>query len=94
MFKKLEGDTIMLSNKGVYTVTELYTYNGGLYAKVGSGFVRLRTNGTTSKTDVLIVTMETDIALYKDKLGRLATDDAPNAVKLSSESRATLLLSN
>ena len=73
MFKKLEGDQVMLSIKGVYKVCDLYEWDGKLFASVSGGFVRLRANGTTTKLDLDIVHMEHEGDLYGDSFGRLCT---------------------
>ena len=74
MFKKLEGDTAMLRQGGVYRPCELYSWNGGLFAKMGSGYIRLRQDGTTTKDGVSLEHMEIEGDLFADKFGRLATE--------------------
>lgn len=75
MFKPLEGDQVMLSKKGVHSVHDLYTWQGKLFAKVGSGFIRLKTDGSTTGLDLKIVHMEFEGQLYKDRFGRLCTEE-------------------
>lgn len=74
MFKKLnkaDGDDVcVLCSKGKYTVHELYTWKKGLYAQVGSSYVRLREDMMTS-SGAVISHIETDVHLGRDRFGRL-----------------------
>jgi hypothetical protein len=76
MFKKLEGDTAMLVQGGVYKTTDLYEWAGKLFAKAAGGYIRLRKDGTTSKDGVRLEHMEIETPLFSDKFGRLATVNA------------------
>lgn len=40
-FTRVEGATCILKSAGIYTQADIYTYNGHLFAKRGSGFVML-----------------------------------------------------
>ncbi len=53
-----EGKAIMLSN-GVYSQRDLYTRAGRVYAKYGSGYVRLHHGGDTSAPKVRWVETDT-----------------------------------
>lgn len=82
MFKKLEGDTVILLQGGVYKPSEMFAWGGKLFARASGGYVRLRSDGTTSKDGVRFEHMEYDGKLYEDKFGRLTIDygkplDAP-----------------
>lgn len=94
MFKKLEGDQALLRHGGVYKPVDLFTFSGGLYAKLGSGYVRLKADGTSSKDGVSLQYLESDIALYKDRFGRLAVTDGPGhkTVELKIEGEKTVLM--
>jgi len=70
-FKPLNGDTVILVQHGLYRQADLYEWDGKLFAKLGSGYVRLRMNGTTSKDGVLMEHMEIETPLFTDKFGRL-----------------------
>lgn len=48
-FKQVEGEAAILVNNGVFSQVDLYSRDGYLYAKHGSGFVRLYADGSTSK---------------------------------------------
>lgn len=75
MFKRLEGDSVVLKSNGVVTVHDLYEWRGELYAAVGKGYVRLNVNGTTSKDRLYMEHLVTEARLYADKFGRLATEN-------------------
>lgn len=49
LFHQVPDAHIILASKGVYRQTAVFTRNGRLYAKYGSGFIGLRQqdNGTT-----------------------------------------------
>lgn len=72
MFKKLEGDEAVVASGGVYKPCELYSWENGLYIKLGSGYVRLKADGTTSKDGVALKYLATDRPLFKDRFGRIA----------------------
>ena len=77
MFKKLEGDTALLKQGGVFKPCELYTFQGGIYAKLGGGYVRLRADGTTSKDGVNFDYLEYDGPLFADRFSRLTAENGP-----------------
>ena len=74
-FRKLEGDVAVLQAKGVYQQVDLYTFQGGLFAKRGAGFVRLKADGSTSDAGVMLNHLETELDLWKGEFGRLCTED-------------------
>lgn len=78
MFNKLEGDAVILQQNGVFKEADLYEWSGGLYAKASGGFVRLKADGTTTKSGVRIEHMETDRHLFRDRFNRLATRNKGN----------------
>lgn len=92
MFKKLEGDTALLRQGGVYKPAELYTFNGGLFAKTAGGYVRLRANGTTSRDGIAVEHMEYEGELYSDRFGRLTVQDGPGYQRLAVIPGETLKL--
>ena len=75
MFRKLEGDTALLRQGGVFKPCSLYSFQGGIYAQLGGGYVRLRKDGTTSKNGVDFTYLEYDGLLYADRFGRLSCTD-------------------
>lgn len=64
----------MLSMKGRFSVHDLYEWDKKLFARVGSSYVRLKTNGSTSLDTQLIIHMETEIPLWSDTLGRISVE--------------------
>lgn len=94
MFDKLEGDTAMLVQGGVYKTTELYVWAGKLFAKAAGGYIRLRTNGTTSKDGVRLEHMEIEQPLFSDKFGRLATVDGDGFKPVAVTSEGILQIVN
>ena len=91
MFSKLEGDVALLVVAGVYKVCDLYEMDGKAFAGVSGGFVRLYENGSTSKPKMQIERVHTDVALYKDRLGRL-TFDATRGTSQLVPATSTLLI--
>ena len=72
MFKHLPEDQALIVQNGVYTPVDVYEGpEGGLYVKKGSGFVRLRENGSTSAPAIAVERLHRDQALYRDQFGRL-----------------------
>lgn len=94
MFNRIEGDTVVLSQGGLYKMSDLYEWDGGLFAKVGSGYARLRENGTTSKDGVRIEHMETERDLFKDRFGRLATKQGDGYLPVTLQDNGKLLLAS
>lgn len=72
MFNKLEGDSVLLRYRGAYRPCDLYTFQGGIFAKNGSSYIRLRADGTTSQDGVFFVYLEYEGPLFKDRFGRLS----------------------
>lgn len=85
MFKMLEGDTAILVQNGVYKVADLATRNGFLFAKLGSGYVRLYANGTTSKDGIRIDALSTEKTLFRDRLSRLCDGSVTGAEPVETE---------
>lgn len=71
-FKHIEGEAAVVVTNGVYQQVDLYERDGFLYAKIGSGFVRLSQDGSTTKAKTRLDFMSWTGPLYRDSLGRLA----------------------
>lgn len=71
MFAKIEGDQALLVQNGLYKPADLYEFDGGLYAKIGSGYARLKANGSTSKDGVMIKHLQISAELFKDQFERI-----------------------
>lgn len=85
MFTKLEGDVAILHSKGRLYQCDLYEWQGGLFAKQGGGFVRLRANGGTSVPSVTLKQVTTDRPLFADRFERLVIAPADGAAPLPQD---------
>lgn len=90
LFKELEGDVAIVVSGGIFKQVKLFTRNGFLFAAVAGGYVRLKADGTTSKDKLRLEHIETELPLFKDRIGRLGTEQMPNAQALG-RSEAPLL---
>ena len=68
LFKPIEGSAVIIYSRGVYQQTKVFERGGELYAKWGSGYIRLMKTGWTSYGDV----KWTDVDLPVDMLFELA----------------------
>lgn len=94
LFTECEGDVAILIQKGVYKQVPLYMRNGYYYAKLGSGFIKLHADGTTTHptTRLDTITVERIPSLGVDPLGRLCDRDAiTNSREITSEKIQKLL---
>ena len=91
-FKELEGDAAILSASGVYIQAPLFTRNGYLFAKVSGGFVKLGTDGSTSKAKLRLEELITNAPLFRDKFGRLCDGTVNGAAALPKSESERLLL--
>lgn len=89
MFKKMNGDQALLVAKGTFKEADLFEFQGGLFAKHGSGYVRLKANGSTSKPGVDFCHLETEAELWSDPFGRISVTNRdgykPLSLALSNE---------
>lgn len=67
LFQEIEGEAAVLVEGGVYKQVPLFKRNGYLYAKLGSGFVKLYADGSTTKPKCRLETLTWDMA---SQLGR------------------------
>lgn len=89
-FSKLEGDTCILQEKGVFKPCELWVWDGKLFAKLSGGFIRIRADGSTSRLGVQLEHMEFEGPLFADKFGRLTTQDGEGYRPLEVTQEGTL----
>ncbi|QSY98615.1 hypothetical protein J2J97_32440 (plasmid) [Rhizobium bangladeshense] len=89
--QQIEGDSAMLIEKGVYKPADLYKMDDYLFAKVGSGFVRIDANGGTSKASARVHKLMYEGPLYKDSLGRLCVAPGEKRTALESNVQQKLL---
>ena len=90
-FKQIEGDAAILVENGVYKQVDLYSRDGYLFAKIGSGFVRLMADGSTSKHRLRLDFMSFEGELGSDGLGRLVVAGHPKFKALPTEKQTLLL---
>ena len=86
-----EGQVAIIVKGGIYQQTPLYTRNGYLFAKVGSGFVRLASNGSTSQASTRIDSLVFDGHLCQDALGRLCDASVSGARSIEKNAEKLLL---
>lgn len=70
-FSEWNGEVAVLHSGGVYKQCPLYVWKGYLFAKYGSGFLRLAADGSTSSPKVRISAISLYTGMGADKLGRL-----------------------
>lgn len=90
-FKQIEGDAAILVSNGVYQQVDLYSRDGYVYAKAGKGFVRLMSDGSTTKARMRIDFMSFEGELGSDSLGRLVTKECSKFRPLLPERQQLLL---
>ncbi len=87
LFQELEGETCILVSVGVYTECRVYVRSGDeLFAKLGSGFIRLYADGATSRSKYRIDILTVD-KLYRGHFGKLFNQLAIGRVSLSNRQR-------
>lgn len=85
MFQDLNpGDVAVIVSKGVYRQCALSEMDGGLYAKMGRGYIRINADGRTSSPAYTVVQLATDLPLFKDQFGRLAVKEGKGRKALES----------
>jgi hypothetical protein len=92
MFKKLEGDTALVVQNGVFKVADLYERDGKLFAQAAGGFVRLYRDGRTSKSGLAFTTLVTEEPLFKDRFDRLCLTAGHGRSALQADEAERLLL--
>lgn len=90
-FQQCEGDAAIVVENGVYKQCDLYTRDGYFYVKLGSGFVRLMVDGSTSKHKLRLDYIDTTRALARDRVGRLCQVTVEGARGLEHH-QSTLLI--
>lgn len=90
MFKQLTGQSAVIRKGGVFRTCDLYEFKGQLFAKYGSGFVRLNANGSSSVDGLAVDLLAYDDALFQDKFGRLCVTGGPGRLGLAHETVAAI----
>lgn len=84
MFRKLEGDSAITVQKGVFRHVDVFAMDGNLFLGHGSGYIRAYEDGSTSKDGVNIRKLHCDAPLFKDTFGRLLVEMKAGAQPLAS----------
>lgn len=92
-FKQIEGEAAILASGGVYRQADIFERNGYLFAKQGTGFIRLCADGSTSKPKTRLETLSCDAPLAADRYGRLCRPDVPGSKALPADTSQKLLAS-
>lgn len=71
MFQKIEGDHAVTVKGGVFTQGDLYTLHDELFVKIGSGFLRVNKDGSTSQPGTRLHLLVYEKPLWADRFGRL-----------------------
>ena len=90
-FKIIEGEYVIVSQGGVYKQVAVAVRNGYLFAATSGGYVRLYSNGGTSKDKLRFDEMSWEGVLYADKLGKLTDGTPPNSAPLDKPTAQKLL---
>lgn len=90
MFKQLVGQSAVVRRRGVFLPCDLYEYRGMMFAKVGSGFIRLTAKGDTSQVGTEVDMLAYDGPLFSDKFGRLAVADGGGYTALIAQPDGTI----
>lgn len=84
MFDEFTNCHAIIASKGKYYQLGLASLRGCLYAKIGSAFIRLYADKSTSLASHTIVLIERGVLeLYKDEFGRLYTKKVEQTRSLS-----------
>lgn len=92
LFMEVEGEVAILVDGGVYRQVPIYTKDGFLFAKFGSGFVRLNADGSTTKPKTRLDHLTYDHPLGTDQMGRLCDLAMVATAKPLPEQKTQILL--
>lgn len=87
----MDGEAAVIVENGVFKQTDVYTRDGQLFAKLGSGFVRLMADGATTKSRCRLDALSWSGPLYSDTFGRLYASKEHAKVKLLAAPAMELL---
>lgn len=92
LFQHVEGETAIIVERGVYRQVDVYIRDGILYAKSGSGFIKLNADGSTTKSHARLETLTWDGSpLAKTLYGALCENSRPGAKQLQAPEQLKLL---
>lgn len=93
-FQQIEGEACIIIDRGVFKQVDLYERGGELFAKLGGGFIRLMSDGSTTKSNARLDAISFE-SLGRDHIGRLCrTDRTIVGIKPLEEAKLRLLLGN
>lgn len=78
MFKRIPDGEALIATGGVYKPADLYEYRGKLFAKVGGGYILLKTNGSTSKEGTRLHELHYDGDLFQNPFGHVCSENGPD----------------
>ena len=70
-FVRLEGESAVVRKSGGFRQVDLYAYGNKLFFKYGSDFVRVDTDGRTSKPDIFVQELPNAIETKVGDFGHL-----------------------
>lgn len=85
MFQEVEGENAILVSNGIYRQCNLYKRDESLYAKIGTGFVRLYADGSTSQAKTRLEALAYGGPVYADRLGRLTTSPTDTPIRIEDK---------
>jgi hypothetical protein len=92
LFCEVMGEVAIIVQGGRYQQVPVYTRDGYLYAKNGSGFIRLHSDGSTTLPKARLDQLTYDHPLGVDQLGRLCDlATVPGSKPLPQEKTQLLL---
>lgn len=91
LFQIVENEKAILSNAGLYIQTDIYKLDGVLYAKLGSGYVRLYADCSTSKPKVRLVRLTGPMDIKRTPNSHLCLPEAENSTALHGHHRNVIL---
>lgn len=92
LFVEVDGEVAIIVQGGKYTQTPVYTRDGYLYAKMGAGFIRLHSDGSTTLPKARLDHLTFDQPLGIDPLGRLCELAVVPSAKPIPQEKAQVLL--
>lgn len=84
-FQKIDSHAAIIVENGVYRQVDVYRRGNRLFAKVGSGFIRLMADGSTTKAKARLDAISIEKPLYKSRMGHLLLVAEEGAKQLSDE---------
>ena len=84
LFKPIEGSAVTICRRGIYYQTKVFERGGELYAKYGSGYIRLMKTGWTSHGDVKWTDVDLPVDMLFEFLRLLSGDSFSTCNNCSS----------